>query len=136
MAAKPDRIILDTNIWISFLLTKNYSKLDIILNEKQAILLFSKELVEEFLEVSNRPKLRRFFTAKDIDSILLNINDYAEYIVVTSVVSICRDAKDNFLLALAKDGNATHLITGDKDILDIKKVGRAKILTITEYLKG
>ena len=92
--------------------------------------------MEEFLEVSNRPKLRKFFTAKDIDSILLNINDYAEYITVTSRVSVCRDAKDNFLLALAKDGNATHLITGDKDLLDIDKFGKAKILTITEYLNA
>ncbi|MBU1820688.1 MAG: putative toxin-antitoxin system toxin component, PIN family, partial [Bacteroidetes bacterium] len=58
----------------------------------------------------------------------------AEFIVVTSSVDICRDPKDNFLLALAKDGNATHLITGDKDLLVLKTMGETQILTIAEYL--
>lgn len=58
----------------------------------------------------------------------------AEFITVTSVIDICRDPKDNFLLALAHDGYATHLLTGDKDLLVLKKVGKTKILTITEYV--
>jgi uncharacterized protein len=91
-------------------------------------------LLEEFIEVTKRPKLKRFFSSKDIDSLLINIDEFAEFIVVDSKVSICRGPKDNFLLALAKDGNATHLLTGDKDLLEIKKIDRAKILTITEYL--
>ena len=37
------RIILDTNLWISFLLTKDFSKLDKIIFEKQCTLVFSKE---------------------------------------------------------------------------------------------
>jgi uncharacterized protein len=53
---------------------------------------------------------------------------------VVSDVAICRDPKDNFLLSLAKDGKATHLITGDKDLLDIKVFGKTKIVTIADYL--
>jgi predicted nucleic acid-binding protein len=52
---------------------------------------------------------------------------------VTSSVSLCRDKKDNFLLALAKDACADYLITGDKDLLVIKKFERTQIITITEY---
>lgn len=55
------RIIIDTNLWISFLITKDYSKLDEILFGKKAILIFSQELLDEFLEVAKRPKFRRFF---------------------------------------------------------------------------
>lgn len=58
----------------------------------------------------------------------------AHFIEVSSIVNISRDAKDNFLLALAKDGKATHLLTGDKDLLVLKKFGRTKIMTLTEYL--
>lgn len=54
--------------------------------------------------------------------------------MVTSSVKLCRDEKDNFLLALAKDGAATHLISGDKDLLDLEKIGKTKILTMTNYL--
>jgi len=58
----------------------------------------------------------------------------AAFISVTSIVDLCRDPKDNFLLALAKDGNATHLLTGDKDLLVLGKAGKTKILTLSEYL--
>ena len=42
--------------------------------------------------------------------------------------------KDNFLLSLALDGFATHLLTGDKDLLILKNFGQTKIQKITEYL--
>jgi uncharacterized protein len=66
--------------------------------------------------------------------LLVNIRSRAIFIKVTSEVNICRDVKDNFLLALAIDSNATHLITGDKDLLVLKKYGSTKILTMSEYL--
>jgi uncharacterized protein len=40
-------------------------------------------------------------------------------IEITSEVSIGRDAKDNYLLALAKDSQADFLITGDRDLLSL-----------------
>ncbi len=50
-----------------------------------------------------------------------------------SVVDVCRDTKDNFLLALAKDGNADFLITGDKDLLVLEKYENTQILTYREF---
>ena len=70
---KVSRIIIDTNLWISFLITKNFSKLDEIIFSKQFILVFSQELIDEFLDVSKRPKLRRFFSTSDIESIFETI---------------------------------------------------------------
>jgi putative PIN family toxin of toxin-antitoxin system len=60
----------------------------------------------------------------------------AHFIEVSSVIRVSRDAKDNFLLALARDGKATYLLTGDKDLLVLKKFGRTKIITLTEYLEA
>jgi predicted nucleic acid-binding protein len=40
------------------------------------------------------------------------------------------------LLELALDGKADFLITGDKDLLILEKVGRTSIVTIQEYLSG
>lgn len=91
--------------------------------------------MNEFLTVSKRPKFRRFFTNKDVIDILETIDEYADFIEVKSKVDICRDPKDNFLLALAQDGNANLLLTGDKDLLALRKYGSTKILTITDYLR-
>lgn len=133
---KIDRIIIDTNLWISFLLTKDYSKLDKLFSQNNLILLFSQELLEEFVEVARRPKFKKYFAIADLNTLLGEIHLKADFFEVTSEINLCRDPKDDFLLSLSQDGNATHLITGDKDLLEIKKFGETLILTIAEYLEN
>ena len=127
------RIVIDTNLWISFLLTSDYSKIDPMFADNKITLLFSQELIDEFVEVAQRPKFRKYFPIDDLEDLLKKIRTKAEFISVTSIVDLCRDPKDNFLLALAQDGNSTHLLTGDKDLLALEQVGKTKILTITNY---
>jgi len=110
------------------------SKIDELLKTNHATLLFSQELLEEFIEVANRPKFKKYFSENDIKHLLANINDKAEFIKIKSIINVCRDPKDNFLLSIAKDGNASHLITGDRDLLVLKKIGKTEIITIAEYL--
>ncbi|SKB57887.1 hypothetical protein SAMN05660477_00009 [Soonwooa buanensis] len=135
MKSKNQRIILDTNLWISFLISKNYSQLDEIIFERKCILIFSEELLNEFLEVIKRPKLRRFFSQEDTENLIETIEEYAEFITVTSKVEVCRDEKDNFLLSLSKDSNANFLITGDKDLLVLEKFEQTNIVTIAQFLE-
>ena len=117
---KNPKIIIDTNLWISFLISKDFTKLDRLIFDKNCVLVFSKELLNEFLGVVKRPKFRRFFSQEDIEDILETIQEYAEYFEVVSEVTICRDVKDNFLLSLAKDSESDFLITGDKDLFDLQ----------------
>ncbi|MDQ3111832.1 MAG: putative toxin-antitoxin system toxin component, PIN family [Bacteroidota bacterium] len=86
------------------------------------MLLFSAELITEFIEVAQRPKFKKYFSLDDLQDLILRVREKADFIHIKSSVSICRDKKDNFLLALAKDGKATHLITGDKDLIVLKKI--------------
>ena len=127
------KIVIDTNLWISFLLTTDYSKIDSLFSNETIILLFSEELIDEFVEVAQRPKFRKYFSLDDLENLLVKVRTKAEFISVTSIVDICWDTKDNFLLALAQD-KATHLITGDNDLLVLQKIGKTKIITITKYL--
>lgn len=64
------------------------------------------------------------------------VQEYAEFFVVESKAEICRDLKDNFLLSLSKDSKADFLITGDKDLLDLKQFESTKIITMTEFLEN
>lgn len=128
------RLIIDTNLWVSLLLTKDFAKFDAILFSDNITLLFSQELLEEFIEVACRPKFKRYFTLEDLQQLLESIGQCAEFIKVTSEVDACRDPKDNFLLSLTHDGRATHLLTGDNDLLDLKKYGKTRILTMSQYL--
>ena len=134
MARKRDRVILDTNIWISFILTGDFTKLDHIFQENSIVLLFSKELIEEFIDVASRPKFRKYFPLQDLINLLGQIEKKSEFIQVASAINLCRDPKDDFLLSLAHDGQATHLISGDKDLLAIGTFGKTRILTLADYL--
>jgi len=134
MPKPKDRVIIDTNLWLSFLLTKDLSKFDSIIANSEITLIFSQELIDEIVEVTQRVKFRKYFQLDDVESLLLKLKARAIYINVASEVLACRDPKDNFLLALSVDGNATHLLTGDKDLLILKKFGKTRILTVTEYM--
>ena len=62
MANKPDRIVLDTNILVYFLISNSFQKLDKSLNTNKARLLFSEELLQEFLLVVSWPKFKKYFS--------------------------------------------------------------------------
>ncbi|WP_257670591.1 putative toxin-antitoxin system toxin component, PIN family [Parapedobacter tibetensis] len=136
MPRKRHRVIIDTNLWISYLLSPNFKKLDAILARKEINLLFSQELLDELITVTQRPKFKKYFNAKDVSSLLYQLRTRAELVNVTSIVHVCRDDKDNFLLGLAEDGKATHLITGDKDLLILQKHKKTTIVSIADYLRN
>ena len=127
------RIIIDTNLWISFLLSKRFHFIDQLLDSGKMELVFCDELLAELIDVANRPKLSKFFTAEDWALVFEIIDRYAVHIPVVSSVTLCRDAKDNFLLSLAQDAKADYLLTGDKDLLVLKTFGITQIITIAEF---
>ena len=134
MPEKKHRVVIDTNLWISFLLTRDFTNLDRLLSADQVIFLVSQDLLEEIVEVAERPKFRKYFDLSELTDLLINLKEKAELVQVCSSINICRDDKDNFLLSLAVDGAATHLLTGDKDLLVLNPFGEVKILTIADYL--
>ena len=106
----------------------------LLLSDKVDIL-FSRELFEELEITANRRKFRKYFDTEQVETLLQMLVEIVEIVDVRSVVEICRDSKDNFLLALAQDGHADYLITGDNDLLTLKRLGKTKIVTITDFEK-
>ena len=132
--SKPLKLIIDTNLWVSFVISKKLNLLDPLLFAGDARLLFSTELITEIQETITKPRLKKYFATNALEEMLSAFEPYIDLIEVESMVTICRDPKDNFLLALAKDGKADYLLTGDKDLLDLIKFGKTKIKTITAFI--
>lgn len=129
------KIILDTNLWVSFLISNQLEKIDSLVQNGQIIFIFSNELIEEFTDVVSRPKFKKYFSNKEIEEILNLFDSYGKLVKVKSTVRICRDEKDNFLLNLSIDSKADFLITGDKDLLILKKIEKTKIVTFQNFLE-
>ena len=81
------KIILDTNLWISFLITKNFIELDKLIEDKKITLIFSQELLEEFVDVVSRPKFKKYFSKRDIDKIFQS-EDRENYINILNAGNI------------------------------------------------
>lgn len=49
---------------------------------------------------------------------------------------VFRDRKDDFLLTACAMGNADYLVTGDRDILDVRNsLSQPSVLTVSEFLE-
>jgi putative PIN family toxin of toxin-antitoxin system len=80
-------VIVDTNLWISFLLASDHSKLDSLIRNDALVLLFSQELIDEFIEVATRPKFRRYFSVTDLQNLLIKMRSKSEFVTVKSEVN-------------------------------------------------
>lgn len=97
-------------------------------------LLISAAMIAEFEAVFRRPKLDRY---TDLDTrlrYLWSLVELATPISAVSEVSDCRDEKDNKLLALALDGCADVIVTGDADLLSLHPWRGIAILSPADYL--
>ncbi|MBX3165065.1 MAG: putative toxin-antitoxin system toxin component, PIN family [Bacteroidetes bacterium] len=128
------RIVIDTNLWISFIISKKFSQVDTTLYKKNARLLFSVELIEEIEATISKPRLKKYFSDNALDEMFNVFDPFIDFVNVKSKVIVCRDPKDDFLLALAKDGKADFLLTGDKDLLSLKKFHHTKIIPFSEFV--
>lgn len=129
------RVILDTNLWISYFLRSGKSPLNRLIEHEQLIFLWSEELIEELIQVSQRDKFRKYIPLDQLTSFLGYLQSKSELVEVKSEVKLCRDPTDDYLLSLAKDGTADFLITGDKDILALSQIFSTQILTLTTFIE-
>jgi uncharacterized protein len=63
------RVIIDTNIWINFLISKSQSGIDKLFENNRIEILVSEELLEEFTEVIKKPRLKKFFSITDTENL-------------------------------------------------------------------
>lgn len=66
------RIVIDTNIWISFLIGQTLGDLTEKIIKRRVKILFSDELLAELLEVLHRPKFKKYFTAEAVQEPLFS----------------------------------------------------------------
>ncbi|MEY2976633.1 MAG: hypothetical protein RLZZ435_770, partial [Cyanobacteriota bacterium] len=111
------RVVVDTNIWIRFLLGGRIT-LPILeaFQANQFQLVMSKELLDEFHAVWNRPRLRRKINPHQAERLEQQLIYRAFWVKVTTVPPHCRDPKDLAVLATAIDGQAQVIVSGDDDL--------------------
>lgn len=93
------KVVIDTNIWISYLLGGLLNELDEWILSRKVKVVVSKEMLKELSEVISRPKFKSLFTAGRVKELFAVLDNYAVVVSPKQRVDICRDPKDNFLVA-------------------------------------
>ncbi len=134
------RLVVDTNIIVSGLLTKSTPPA-LILNAvqtKKIILLVSDDVIVEYLRVLEYPHIRKYkkITDETIRDLAALFIEESERIEVLKKVKKSRDPDDDKFLSLAIEGQADYIIIGDKaDLLSLKSIEAIPIITARDAVE-
>jgi len=130
---KKIRLVVDSNIWISALWSQDFQIRTNAFFKSENCLVFSEMLFYELDKTIRKPHLAKKISQTNYVELVSKLRTVTKLVDVRSKVEICRDPKDNYLLALAKDGDADYLITGDYDLLVLEEFGKTKIVMLSDF---
>ena len=123
------RLVLDTNVLVSAILSPASISAKILnWGEDNGVILYSTATLTEVLSVLGRSKFSKYIDHDDIDGLSIRIKTVWLFVEILNQVQLCRDPKDDKFIDLALNGKASHLITGDSDLLVLNPVENTSII--------
>jgi putative PIN family toxin of toxin-antitoxin system len=128
------RVVFDTNIFISALVIPGSLAEKAILKiiEERDSLLISADIINEVLSVLSS-KFGR--DREELSHVAVTLSEIAELMKPTRGIKIFKDEPDNRILECAIYGEANLLVTGDKEILQLREYKGVKIISLRAYLE-
>lgn len=130
------RIILDTNIWISYLLARDEQnpirRLARACIEHECILIVPPELIREVRgSIAKYPHLGKRITQNELEILIQEFHEVA--LIPDSLreefAQYSRDIQDDYLVVYGLTQQADYLVTGDKDLLTLGSVEQLQIIS-------
>jgi uncharacterized protein len=112
----PFKIVIDTNIWVSYFINARADYLIQWLIDHPIEVYSSQELVDEIEDVLARPKFKKQFPYPVADFVHLH-TQLCTMVKADSYYDQAPDADDNFLFDLCYKIKADYLVTSDKRLL-------------------
>ncbi len=133
------RIVIDPNLMVSYLLTHRgpiAQILDVHLARQDFTLLVCVQLVEELDRVLQYNKFQRYFNDETRLRFVALIAAVSEVVdIPDELPRVVHDPQDDYLIACALAGEANFILSGDKDLLVLKTVGKTQIVTARNFLE-
>ncbi|MDD4623172.1 MAG: putative toxin-antitoxin system toxin component, PIN family [Kiritimatiellae bacterium] len=132
------RVVLDTNVVLSALLFKSGRVCWLIplWQFGRITPLVSNATACELIRVLKYPKFK--LTTDEQTAVLSAFLPYAETVAVQGLAALpaCRDPADDMFLALAAQGCADYLVTGDVGLLAVRGFKTCPIINPEQFRKG
>lgn len=132
---KKEKVVFDTNVWVSISLQKTLSDEFSQVNHGLTLLV-SKDIMLEITKVLLYPRIAEILrkngiTEKEILRAIAATSKIVEPTVKLTVIN--ENAEDNKILECALAAGAGIIVSGDKHLLDLGKYGKTRILTPREF---
>jgi putative PIN family toxin of toxin-antitoxin system len=127
------RVVIDTSVLIRCAAVRRLVE-DLWLNG-DVVMVSSPELIAELEDVLARDYIRVLIRPEEGKAMLDAIRATAEILPpLDEVPAYTRDPKDDKFVACAITGQATYIVTLDKDILALEKLGDLQIVTPYDFV--
>jgi len=119
------RIVADANVLVSAALTRSPLAPSALVLEAaldgRVVLLSSPMLLSEIMSVLVRPRLRRYLSLDEAERFVIDLASQTTHVNDAPLPhpSVCRDPRDDYLVALAVATRADAIVTGDRDLLEM-----------------
>ena len=130
------KVVFDTNVLMAAFITEGLcSRLMLRANRGDFDLYASSSIIQEFEEAL---KMKAGFSRQEIRALISLVG---EIVLFTEpgenhkkkAHGICRDKTDDHVLACALACNADYLVTGDKDLLEIKRLHHVLVVSPRDF---
>ena len=136
MPTRADRLVVDTNVLISAALRAGTPPRQVLdgVQAASGVLLFSDETFAEVHGRFLKPKFDRYVTVESRVVFLGHLVTVSEWVSISQAKLGCRDPDDDKLLETALLGDATCIVTGDRDLLAMHPFRGVPILDPRTFL--
>lgn len=127
------KVVIDTNVFLSgIFFGGNPQKIINYWIDNKLHLIISPELTSEIL---NKMTFKFHVSKIFLEEWKNSLEEKCEKVIIKNNLHVCRDEKDNMVLETCELGEAKYLITGDKDLVILKKYKETTIISPSEFIK-
>jgi putative PIN family toxin of toxin-antitoxin system len=112
---------------------KNLRHLVRYIRNEQVAIITCEEQLEELSVAFRKPKLQKYFQTNQIKTFFSFLRGVSHIVPITAITPLCRDPKDDYLLALSIASEAHFLVTGDMDLLEMQQINNTNIIEYTDF---
>ena len=127
------KVVFDTNIFISALVIPGGQAERAIrrITEGKDTLFISKPIISEILSVLSNKFSR---DGEALSRVAVYLSDLAAIVHPAKRINVLADEADNRIIECAVSGKADAVVTGDREMLDLRDYLGIKIISLKEYL--
>jgi len=133
------KAVLDSTVLVSAFLTKTGVSYQLLRQAEAGVFIVcvADEILEEVAKVLQYARIRkkRLYTDEDIHKYITLLGSIGKLITpLPKLRAVIRDPNDDMIVACAVKAKAEHIITRDKDLLELGRYRKIEIISPEAYL--